>query len=275
MMRRRAAAQPGPSAGTRPGPLPLREHKEAFVTELFARIAPRYDGMNRLMTFGLDRRWRRLAVREALGWKEGRVDRGRGPARVLDVATGTGDLAVELLRQDPALHVVGLDLVPEMLAIARRKADALLGPSPGAPGDGAGGRLDLVLGDALHLPFGDGEFDAVVTGFALRYVLDIPAAFAEMARVTRRGGRLACLELSRPRLPVLRQLHSVYSFRIVPLLGRLVAREAAAYTYLPHSVSAFLSPDEVAEVMRSSGWREVRHRRMGLGAVALHVGTRG
>jgi demethylmenaquinone methyltransferase/2-methoxy-6-polyprenyl-1,4-benzoquinol methylase len=242
---------------------------------MFSRIAPRYDTMNRLMTFGFDRAWRRYTVREALGRSQGdALMEGQRQIQVLDVATGTGDLALELLRQEPTLHVTGLDMVPQMLAIAQSKAKTSL-PRPAlAPGREPLGGLGLVLGDALHLPFPDAAFDVVVTGFALRNVLDIPAAFCEMARVTRPGGHVACLEISRPRLPVFRQLFAVYFYRLVPVLGRLIAGEGAAYRYLPHSLSAFLTPDEIVSVMRGSGWREVRYRRLMLGTVAVHVGVR-
>lgn len=261
-------------SGEQAGPLPSRENKVAYVRSLFSRIAPRYDLMNRLMTLGFDRRWRRLAVRSVLAPRRdgGLSPEPRPTGKVLDVATGTGDLAIELLRQDPSLHVVGLDLVPEMLAVARAKASALLAPTPGQ--GGMGGSLDLVEGDALRLPFGDGEFDVVVTGFAMRNVLDIPCAFGEMARVTRPGGRVACLELAKPRAPVFRRLFALYFFRLVPLLGRIMAGETAAYTYLPHSLSVFLTPDQIVEVMRSAGWRDVRYRRLMLGTVALHTGVR-
>ncbi len=193
---------------------------------------------------------------------------------MLDVATGTGDLAIEVLRQDPSLHVVGLDMVPQMLAIAQSKADAFAGRLAKAEEGGVPGSVELVEGDALRLPFADAEFDAVVTGFAMRNVFDIPAAFREMARVTRPGGRVACLELAKPRLPVFRQLFAFYFFRLVPLLGRFMAGESAAYTYLPHSLSVYLTPDEIVAVMRSAGWKGVRYRRLMLGTVALHTGVK-
>jgi demethylmenaquinone methyltransferase/2-methoxy-6-polyprenyl-1,4-benzoquinol methylase len=131
-----------------------------------------------------------------------------------------------------------------------------------------------MAGDALRLPFPDGTFDAVVTGFAMRNVTDIPAAFAEMARVTRSGGRVACLEIAKPRTPLFRQLFSIYFYRIVPIVGGLVTGQRSAYTYLPHSLTAFLTPDQIVEVMRQTGWRKVHYRRLMLGTVAVHVGVR-
>jgi demethylmenaquinone methyltransferase/2-methoxy-6-polyprenyl-1,4-benzoquinol methylase len=239
------------------GPLPTPDQKVSFVREMFGRIARRYDRMNRLMTFGRDRAWRRYTISQ--------LALGNGRARtVLDVATGTGDLALETLHRYPEVEVFGVDFVSEMLAIAQQKASAHSGSPP----------LFLSAGDALKLPFADALFDAVVTGFALRNVTDIPAAFAEMARVTRPGGRVACLEIAKPRMPVFRQLFAFYFYRLVPLLGGWITGQPSAYTYLPHSLTAFLTPDEIAEVMGQTGWRDVRYKRLMLGTVAVHVGIR-
>jgi demethylmenaquinone methyltransferase/2-methoxy-6-polyprenyl-1,4-benzoquinol methylase len=251
-------------------PLPPPGVKAQYVREMFERIARHYDRMNRLMTVGRDRAWRRYAVAQV-------VARGAAPAleregaarRVLDVATGTGELALEALAQEPTLEVVGLDFSPQMLALAQDKVAGAVAGSANRPIC-----LHLVAGDALLLPFADATFDSILTGFALRNVTDIPAAFAEMARVTRRGGRLACLEISKPRLPIFRQLFALYFYRLVPLLGKGVAQEGAAYSYLPHSLTTFLTPDELSSVMRRSGWSGVRYRRLMLGAVAVHVGDR-
>ena len=240
------------------GPLPPLEEKEAFVRDMFSRIAVRYDLMNRLMTFGRDQAWRRRAVTQAAPSTLSPI--GGNGLQVLDVATGTGDLALEVLRQRPDACVVGLDFVPEMLALAQQKAGA--------------GHQAFIAGDALRLPFVRGTFDAIVTAFALRNVTDIPAAFAEMARVTRRGGRVACLEIAKPRQPLFRHLFALYFYRLVPLVGGWITGQRSAYTYLPHSLTAFLTPDEIADVMRRTGWCEVSYRRLMLGTVALHVGVR-
>jgi demethylmenaquinone methyltransferase/2-methoxy-6-polyprenyl-1,4-benzoquinol methylase len=238
------------------GVLPPPERKAAYVRAMFGRIARRYDLMNRLMTFGRDRAWRRYTVAR-LGLPVTAEPPGR--TRVLDVATGTGDLAREVLHQRPDAQIVGLDFASEMLALARRKE--------------SGSPISWVAGDALHLPFASGAFDGLVTGFALRNVVDIPAAFAEMARVTRPGGRMACLEMARPPSPLFRRLFDLYFYRIVPLVGALVSGQRAAYTYLPHSVAAFLTPEQIAEVMRAAGWAGVNYRRLALGTVAVHDGT--
>jgi demethylmenaquinone methyltransferase/2-methoxy-6-polyprenyl-1,4-benzoquinol methylase len=246
----------------RPGPLPPPESKRAWVQDMFSRIASRYDLMNRLMTLGRDHAWRRFTVEQSNvepgGW-------------VLDVATGTGDLALEVLRQAPDAHAVGLDFTPEMLALVREKVEE---STASGIGDTGRGPL-LVAGDALSLPYRDGAFDSVVTGFALRNVTSIPQALAEMARVTRPGGRLGCLEIAKPRLPLFRRLFAIYFYRFVPLLGGWITGQPSAYTYLPHSLSEFLTPDELADVMRQTGWNEVRLWRLMLGTVAVHVGVRG
>jgi demethylmenaquinone methyltransferase/2-methoxy-6-polyprenyl-1,4-benzoquinol methylase len=254
------------SAGS--GPLPLPEQKVSFVREMFRRIARRYDLMNRLMTFGRDQAWRRYTVSQ-LGLGSS-VSNPHLP-RVLDVATGTGDLALEALHQRPDAQVIGVDFVPEMLALAQQKAAAAGVP----PSDRADPQsLDLTVGDALRLPFPDAVFDGVVTGFAMRNVTDIPAAFGEMARVTHPGGRVACLEIAKPRTPFFRQLFGLYFYRLVPLLGGWITGQPSAYTYLPHSLTAFLTPEEIADVMRQTGWRDVSYRRLMLGTVAVHVGVR-
>ena len=234
-------------------PLPLPEQKATFVRGMFARIAGRYDLMNQLMTLGRDRVWRRYSVTRA------QVAAG---GYVLDVATGTGDLAFEVLRQQPEARVAGLDFTPEMLALARQK------------GAGQGAAPGWVAADALRLPFAGEAFDAVVTGFALRNVTDIPAAFAEMARVTRGGGRVACLEIAKPAPGLFRRLFEVYFYRLVPMIGAAITGQRSAYTYLPHSLTAFLTPDEIVQVMGETGWRQVVCRRMMLGTVAVHEGVR-
>lgn len=239
------------------GPLPPPERKAVFVRQLFTGIARRYDLMNGLMSLGRDTAWRRYTVAQACAGRQAGV-----AWRVLDMATGTGDLGLEVLRQQPGAEVAGLDFVPPMLLVAQEKARE------------KGARLHLAAGDALRLPFVDAQFDSVVTGFAMRNVTDIPAAFAEMARVTRPGGRVACLEITRPQRPIFRQLFEIYFYRAVPILGSLITGQRSAYTYLPHSVTAFLTPDQLAAVMQRTGWREVRYRRLMLGTVAVHVGVR-
>jgi demethylmenaquinone methyltransferase/2-methoxy-6-polyprenyl-1,4-benzoquinol methylase len=212
------------------------------VRRMFDRIAPVYDLMNRAMTGGLDRRWRRLAVAEA-------VRRGD---RVLDACCGTGDLAVEALRV--AREVVGVDFSEPMLERARRKAPA----------------VEWVQGDVLALPFPDASFDAATVGFGVRNLDDIEAGLAELTRVLRPGGRLAVLEITRPRGP-LAPFYRLWFDVLIPLVGRLLPG-GLAYTYLPASVRRFPGPEDLAGLMRRAGLANVRYRLLAGGIVALHVG---
>lgn len=221
---------------------------------MFGRIARRYDLMNTLMTGGLDETWRRHAVRAARPPRDGRA---------LDVGTGTAKLALALAHAMPEGRVVGVDVAEPML----RQAGAAL------RGGRAGSRLRLALADALALPFADASFDCATTAFMVRNVSDVGAAFAELRRVVRPGGRVVCLELTQPRTPLWGTLFGVYFGRAVPLVGKLVAGDAGAYSYLPESVAAFLRPERLAAEMAGAGLRDIRWRRLGLGAVTLHVGT--
>ncbi|TEU13790.1 MAG: bifunctional demethylmenaquinone methyltransferase/2-methoxy-6-polyprenyl-1,4-benzoquinol methylase UbiE [Anaerolineales bacterium] len=227
-----------------------------FVRAMFARIARRYDFMNHLMTLGRDRAWRRYVARQAALPQGGLA---------LDVATGTADLALALGRHSPHGRVVGIDFCSEMINMGRIKVAAAEEDS----------RLRFVIGDALQLPFADGCFDAVTSGFALRNVADVPQAFAEMGRVVKAGGWVVNLEIARPTLPVFRQLFHIYFYRLVPLLGRFIAGQGEAYHYLPHSLTHFLSPEELKAVMERAGLSKVWYRRLMLGTVAVHVGVKG
>jgi demethylmenaquinone methyltransferase / 2-methoxy-6-polyprenyl-1,4-benzoquinol methylase len=224
---------------------------------MFDRIVPRYDLMNRLMTGGRDVRWRRLAVREAL--------RGRDPAkmRILDVASGTGDLALAL-RDAGAADVVGLDFSQAMLDEAIRKETAAARDR----------RIAWVEGDAMSLPFPDASFDAVTVAFGLRNMPSYPAALHEMARVLRPAGTLVCLETTPLQLPVLRAIFAWYFARVVPIAGGLLSGDRDAYQYLPASAAAFPDADTLGRMMLEAEFSSVRYLRLGLGTVALHVATK-
>ena len=226
------------------------------IAAMFGGIAGRYDLMNRLMTMGLDRRWRRVAAREA----------ALAPGdRALDACCGTGDLSFSLVDSCSGCAVVGLDFTPEMVVVAQEKAAARVLRGRPAP-------LEFVAGDLLDLPFADGEFAAVTVGWGVRNVPDVPRAFAEMARVTRPGGRVVCLESTvAPQGPG-RRFHGLWMGRVVPFAGRLVTGAAAAYSYLPASVEAFPRVEGLAAIMAAAGLVDVRYRRFGFGAVAIHVG---
>ncbi len=234
------------------------------IAAMFDRIVPRYDVMNRLMTAGLDRRWRALAAAEAA------VEPG-GP--VLDACCGTGDLALALHDLYPASEVTGLDFSRAMLARARAKAERLARSRAGETPDTVSGSLTFVLGDLLTLPFADDAFTAATVGWGVRNVADVPRAFAELARVVRPGGRVVCLEATTPPPGPGRRFHRVWFERAVPWLGAVVAGDRAAYSYLPASVAAFPDADGLVVVMRDAGLTRIRFRRLGFGAMALHVGV--
>lgn len=233
---------------TQPGRLPATE-----VRAMFDRIAPRYDLMNRLMSGGLDGRWRRLAAAAA--------DVSLG-SRALDVCTGTGDLAFELAdRVGPSGAVVGVDFSEPMLERAAAKAAAR-----GVP-------ATFQVADALELPFGDCAFDGATVAFGARNLSDLDRGLAEMARVVRPGGRVVVLDITTPKR--LRALHGLWFDRVVPRLGGLIGGDRAAYRYLPASAKRFPSPPELAERMTRAGLTDVAWRGFMGGIVALHHGRVG
>ena len=228
--------------------------RAAYVEDMFTRIAPRYDLMNRVMTGGRDSRWRAITVAET------RLSRG---GHALDVATGTGDLALALARvAGPEGRVVGIDFTEAMLELARRKARSrAIVP-------------EFQLADALSLPFRDASFDAVTIGFGLRNVADVPRALAEMRRVLRAGGYMACLEVTKPRIPFLAAGFYVYFDHVVPCLGALLNDSREAYTYLPSSLRPFPDAPRLRGMMLDVGFRHAHMRLLNFGTIAVHVGLR-
>jgi demethylmenaquinone methyltransferase/2-methoxy-6-polyprenyl-1,4-benzoquinol methylase len=231
------------------------EAKRRYVADLFARIAPRYDLMNTMMTAGMHHRWRKVAARAATQGLEGVA---------LDVATGTGDLAFTLARSEGIKMVVGLDLLPEMVARANSKAHLR----------GLAGRAQFTVGDALSLPFREDTFACATSGWGLRNMPEPRSSLEEMVRVVAPGGRVASLESMRveggPLVPVFR----LFFHQVVPLMGQIIARDRPAYTYLPQSVDRFLSVDALARLFEEVGLEGVGYTRMALGAVAVHWGTK-
>ena len=213
------------------------------VRTMFDRIAPVYDAMNRTMTVGLDRRWRRLAVELVV----------QPGDRVLDACCGTGDLALEAERQGG--NVVGLDFSARMLERARRKSQT----------------VEWLQGDVLALPFADGSFDAATVGFGVRNVSDLDLGLRELRRVLRPGGRLAVLEITQPR-GWLRPFFGVWFDRVVPALGKAIPG-GRAYAYLPASVRRFPGAEELVSSLQHAGFADVRFRLLGGSIVALHTGV--
>jgi demethylmenaquinone methyltransferase/2-methoxy-6-polyprenyl-1,4-benzoquinol methylase len=221
---------------------------------MFAGIAGRYDLLNHLLSGNTDKRWRRLvaeSLRDALG--EG--------SRALDVACGTGDLAIALAEAGRA-RVVGLDFCRPMLDIAARKTDGL------AP------HVGYVEADALRLPFADASFEVVTIAFGLRNLSSVEDGLQELGRVLKPGGRIAVLEFSSPVVPGFRALFKFYFTRVLPRIGGLISGSRGAYEYLPDSVSRFPDQTRLAAMMSSAGFEQVEYKNLTGGIAALHTGTR-
>ena len=224
-----------------------------YVQGMFARIASRYDLMNRLMTAGQDVRWRREVIQRA----------SLPPsARLLDLGTGTGDLAQEALRQHPDCRPVAADFTLQMMRIGQRRLSD------------TGSHPAWLGADALHLPLPDHSFEETVSGFLFRNVIDIPQALSEQRRILKPGGRIVILDTTRPPQNLLAPFIRFHLRVIIPALGRLVTGEGDAYNYLPDSTQAFLTAEQLAEHMRLAGFREVGFRRLMLGTIAIHWGVK-
>lgn len=219
---------------------------------MFDNIAPRYDLLNRMLSFGIDQRWRKKAID---------VLREERPQRILDVATGTADLAIEALRLEPE-RVVGVDIAEEMLGIGREKVERL----------GYEDRIQLRTGDAEKLPFSDSQFDAVLVAFGVRNFENLQQGLGEMKRVLKRGGSLVVLEFSQPRAFPIRQLYGLYSRYILPRVGQAVSKDRGAYRYLPDSIAAFPAGQDFLDVLASVGYKDLRCLPLTFGIASLYVG---
>jgi demethylmenaquinone methyltransferase/2-methoxy-6-polyprenyl-1,4-benzoquinol methylase len=226
------------------------------IAGMFDAIAARYDLLNHLLSAGIDRRWRRAAIRSlALTGRE----------RVLDLCTGTADLAIAARTARPAAAaVVGVDFAGEMLRVARNKLRAR-----------SLAAVSLVRGDATRIPLAPGSVDAVTIGFGIRNVEDTRTACAEIARVLMPGGRLAILEFAIPTTPVVRAVYLWYFNRVLPRIGRIVSKHNAAYRYLPASVGMFASPNAFAAMLQDAGFEQLRAVPLTFGIVYLYTGVRG
>jgi demethylmenaquinone methyltransferase/2-methoxy-6-polyprenyl-1,4-benzoquinol methylase len=225
------------------------------IAAMFDAIAPRYDLLNHLLSAGLDRRWRNRAVKELALVAD---------ARVLDLCTGTADLAIATIRRSPAARVVGIDFAGEMLRHALEKVRR----------DGFSRSVVLVRGDATQIPLGAGTCDAATIGFGIRNVADPGKALSELARVLRPGARLTILEFGEPRIPGIRTLYGWYFKYVLPLVGRTVSKHRSAYSYLPASVGTFPPPPEFSRMIAAAGFSHVRAVPLSLGIVYLYVAER-
>lgn len=230
------------------------EAKKGLVREVFASVAPRYDLMNDLMSFGIHRAWKRIFV-TTLG--------PRASMRMLDLAGGTGDITFAALQRGCG-HVVLSDINPAMLRVAEERAVER----------GLIGRMEILCADAERLPLPDARFDAVTIAFGLRNCTDIDAVLREAERVLRPGGRFLCLEFSRVTVAALAPAYDAYSFKVLPLMGRYVAKDEEAYRYLAESIRKFPPQPELARRMREAGLERVTWRDLSGGIAAIHSGWR-
>ena len=225
------------------------------IQQMFGTIAPRYDFLNRMLSFGIDRRWRKKAVR-MLKYREG--------ARILDVATGTGDVALEIARTTPpSVKITGADFCKEMVELGRLKTDR----SPYS------GRIDFKVAPCEDLPFPNETFDSITIAFGIRNVVDRKLGLAEMWRVLRPGGRMIILEFSTPRSQLFRQIYYFYFRRLLPVIGGLFSKYNA-YQYLPDSVLEFPSHEEFAAMIADAGFRGVQIRELTFGIASIYVGDK-
>ena len=230
--------------------------KASQVEEMFDAIAPAYDFMNTAMTFGLHRQWRNRALKAALKIEP-------APASVLDVATGTGDVAFRLADMLPDARIVGVDLSEGMLRVAREKLEKLPPQFTG--------RMAFGKGDCLMLPFQDSEFDMITVAYGVRNFSDLSAGLKEMRRVLKKDGVLCIIELSNPKGKITAPLYKLYSSRLIPLAGRMVSGDSRAYSYLPESIAACPQREEMTELLREAGFANVVWKELTFGAVTYYL----
>src|SRR5438094_631442 len=230
--------------------------KRTYVQRLFGRIARVYDPMNRLMSFGLDRRWRVFAARY-LALSTGELG--------LDLGAGTADLSIEVIRNSGlGTRMIGMDITPEMLEVGRIKVARL----------GLEDRIDLRVGDAEHIDLPDNSVDGCCSAFTVRNLTDIRQGFREMLRVVRPGSRVVCLEISHPPGKIFGSLFYLYFYKLAPLFGTIIGKAFEEYSYLPNSLTTFPDAPALKAIMEEVGWSDVRFYRLSGGIVAVHVGTK-
>jgi len=236
-------------------PYDSQQSKAGQIERMFDSIAPAYDWMNRAMTFGIDRRWRDKAVRMLRSATA-------HPTEILDVATGTGDLAITLAREFPEARVSGIDLSRGMIEIGRRKvADA-----------GFAGRVTLTTADCLALPFADNSFDCITVAYGVRNFEHLDRGYREMARVLRPGGMLVVIELSTPTCFIVKPFYSLYTRGVIPLLGRAVSKDQHAYSYLLDSIAAVPQGETMLALMNECGLIDCTYRPLTLGVCTIYRG---
>lgn len=229
--------------------------KKEQVAEMFNNIAGRYDFLNHFLSLGIDRGWRKKAIKSIAAIE---------PLNILDVATGTGDLAIAAANAFPQAELTGLDIARQMLDVGEAKIQQ----------EGLGGRIKMVLGDSEAIPYTDNFYDAVLCAYGTRNFQDLKKGLLEMYRVMRPGGRLAILEFSKPRQFPVKQVYAFYFRYILPLMGKMVSKHSSAYTYLPESVMAFPEGTDFCRILEECGYKEVKCRPLSFGITSLYTATK-
>ena len=229
-----------------------RESKSEMVREMFNDIAPTYDRLNHILSLDIDRLWRKRVVR---------IVRKLGAKHIMDMATGTGDLAIALAKKIDGATIYGADFSSEMLAVAKQKIEQL----------GLAERISLTECNAENIPLADEAVDAATVAFGVRNFEHQREALAEMKRTIRRGGHLVVLEFSNPRFAIVRWCYRLYSHHILPAIGRLVSKHATAYTYLPESIDQFASPEAFTALLREVGFDKVERKSQSFGIAHIYI----
>jgi demethylmenaquinone methyltransferase/2-methoxy-6-polyprenyl-1,4-benzoquinol methylase len=226
--------------------------KHEQVRSMFNTIAPKYDLMNRLMTFGIDKRWRSITVKTL---------KKAGVQNVLDIATGTGDLAIKLAKEIDGSHITGIDLSEGMISVGKTKVEQA----------GLSNRITLATADALQMPFADNSFDAITVAYGVRNFEHLDKGYAEMLRVLRPGGMLCVLELTPPSSPIVKPFYAAYTRGIIPVVGRLLSNDKRAYTYLPESIAAVPARQDMLNLMSKAGFSDTTYRSFTFGVCTLYT----
>jgi demethylmenaquinone methyltransferase/2-methoxy-6-polyprenyl-1,4-benzoquinol methylase len=226
--------------------------KHEQVRSMFNSIAPTYDLMNRLMTFGIDKRWRSITVKTL---------KKAGVQNVLDIATGTGDLAIKLAKEIDDSHITGIDLSEGMINVGKTKVEQA----------GLSNRITLATADALQMPFADNSFDAITVAYGVRNFEHLDKGYAEMLRVLRPGGMLCVLELTPPSSPIVKPFYAAYTRGIIPVVGRLLSNDKRAYTYLPESIAAVPARQDMLNLMSKAGFSDTTYRSFTFGVCTLYT----
>lgn len=237
-------------------PYNQEQTKKEQVEQMFDNIAPTYDRLNHILSFNIDKLWRRRVVR---------ILRKSNPDMVMDMATGTGDLAIAMARRIKDVHILGIDLSEEMLAVACQKIES----------EGVSDRIEVKKGDAENLTFVDSEtMDAATVAFGVRNFENLEKGLAEIYRTLRTGGKLIVLEFSIPRNPLVRWVYAQYSHRLLPRIGAMLSKDRQAYDYLPDSVEEFPSPERFAEILRGIGFSDIKARSQSFGIAHIYEATK-